>query len=128
MIRPLPARSLLAIAYMAGIFWLSSLPGRELASWGVSSALFDLAHMPLYAGLTLVTLWALVGPTGARALFVGALVMAFAASDEWHQHFVPGRVFSWADLAADALGVALGVAVREWVLPGVPIERGESGA
>lgn len=31
----------------------------------------------------------------------------YAAGDEWHQSFVPGRVCSVADFAADALGAAL---------------------
>ena len=39
------------------------------------------------------------------ALLVGAL---YAASDEWHQRFVPERDSSAQDFAADAVGVALG--------------------
>lgn len=110
---------------MGAIYYLSSLPGNELATWGLSSFLFDLAHAPLYAGLTLVTLWALVGPIAARLLLVGALVGAFACFDEWHQSFVPGRVFSWSDLVTDGFGIAVGMALHELVLPLLPLRRGD---
>jgi VanZ family protein len=115
----------IVLAYMGAIFYLSSLPGNELASWGLRATLFDLAHTPLYAGLTLVTLWALVGPAAARVAFVAALVLVFALSDEWHQQFVPGRVFSSSDLFADAVGIGIGIAVHEWVLPWIPLRRGD---
>ena len=36
--------------------------------------------------------------------------LVFAASDEWHQHFVPGRVPSLEDVLADGIGIVLGVA------------------
>ena len=110
---------------MAAIYYLSSLPGSELASWGLSSFLFDMAHAPLYAGLTLITLWALIGPTAARSFFVAALVGAFAFFDEWHQSFVPGRVFSWSDLVMDGVGIAIGIGLREWFLPWLPLRRGD---
>lgn len=125
MIRPIPKRAALVLAYMGAIVYLSSLPGNELARWGFRAILFDLAHTPLYAGLTLVTLWALVGHAAARLVFVAALVLIFAVSDEWHQHFVPGRVFSSSDLFADAVGIGIGIALHEWVLPWIPLRRGD---
>lgn len=36
------------------------------------------------------------------ALTIGVL---FAASDEWHQMFVPGRQADWLDLLFDCLGI-----------------------
>ena len=36
---------------------------------------------------------------------------AFGMSDELHQYFVPGRIFSYWDFAADTVGVAVG----EWI-------------
>ena len=44
----------------------------------------------------------------AVAFFLGVL---YAASDEWHQSFVPERDSNPRDLAADALGVSLGIAL-----------------
>lgn len=40
----------------------------------------------------------------------------YAATDEFHQRFVPGRQSDWADLAADAGGVLLGLIAAHVVL------------
>jgi VanZ family protein len=124
-IRVLPGRASLVLLYMAGIFALSSLPGRELARFGLSAYLFNAAHAPLYAGLALTTLWALLGPTGPRCVLVAAIVMAFAISDEWHQAHVPGRFFSLADLWTDALGAGVGIALHEILQSAFALRRGE---
>jgi VanZ family protein len=44
--------------------------------------------------------------------FVGATLVG--AFDEWHQIFLPGRSADWDDLAADAMGAALGSAALLW--------------
>ena len=49
----------------------------------------------------------LAGPT-ALALAAG---IAYAATDELHQHFVRGRHASPVDVAIDAVGVAAGMLV-----------------
>lgn len=42
--------------------------------------------------------------------------LLYAASDEWHQSYVPGRSVEAADWVADALGVAAGVwGHRHWI-------------
>jgi VanZ family protein len=102
-IRLLPRRALLPIAYMLLVIALSSIPQRELNAWGLSRRMWDLGHIPLYASF------------------------AFALSDEIHQNFVPGRVFSWVDLGADAFGIALGIALGLWTWSGVT-EKGKSAA
>ena len=47
----------------------------------------------------------------ADATFALALTVAFAASDEWHQSFVPSRQGSWRDVLLDSGGAALGLLV-----------------
>jgi VanZ family protein len=37
------------------------------------------------------------------------LAILYAASDEWHQRFVPSRTSDWHDVLIDTAGVALGV-------------------
>jgi VanZ like protein len=100
-------------AWAALIFALSSIPdlGTGLGGWDL--ALRKAAHLAEYAVL---------GALLARALYhtvTGWLWLswvggtAYAASDELHQHFVPGRQASLLDLGIDAVGVAVGVlAVR----------------
>jgi hypothetical protein len=105
-----PLGSIAALLYMAGVVRLSSMPGRELAAWGWPVRWLDLVHIPLFAGMALVTLWAVVGPPRpVRAALVMAACLVFAVSDEWHQSYVRGRVASLGDLRLDALGIALGV-------------------
>jgi len=115
--RIIPLRSLGVLAYMALVLTLTTLPGRQVARWGFSGSLLDLAHIPLFTGLTLVTLWAVVGPRMQRLTFVVVSIIAFAAVDEWLQRFAPGRVPSVADFLRDGLGVAIGVVFAEATRP-----------
>jgi VanZ family protein len=43
------------------------------------------------------------------AAFAFLVAAAFAASDEWHQSFVPSRQGSWWDVLLDSGGAALGL-------------------
>ena len=43
---------------------------------------------------------------GILSFLIGAL---YAASDEWHQSYIPGRSGRWEDVGIDAAGVAVGV-------------------
>jgi VanZ family protein len=126
MIRIVPLRGLVAFVYMAGVLSLSAMPGRQLSRWGVSPFVLDLLHIPLFAGLALVTLWALVAPRARRAVWVLVGLTLFAGVDEFLQLWVPGRVASFADFARDAVGVALGIALSEGVRPVALALRRES--
>jgi uncharacterized protein YfiM (DUF2279 family) len=56
------------------------------------------------------------GLSGARMWWLGfALAALVGAVDEWHQAALPGRAAGWDDLAADAVGAALGAsALQLW--------------
>lgn len=56
-------------------------------------------------------------PVYRRHLILFGAALLYALLDEWHQSFVPGRDASWGDLAADACGAALGLALAS--LPGL---------
>jgi len=92
------------VAWAAVIFAFSSVPdlGTGLGGWDL--VLRKLAHMAEYAVLGALLLRA----TGRAGLAV-ALGTLYAASDEIHQAFVPGRSGRPLDVAIDAVGVACGV-------------------
>ena len=101
------------VAWAALIFALSSIPdlGTGLGGWDL--ALRKAAHLAEYAVLGALLARALYNTIAGWAWLSWAAGTAYAASDELHQHFVPGRQASALDLAIDATGVAVGVlAVR----------------
>ncbi|MCP4004591.1 MAG: VanZ family protein [bacterium] len=100
-------------AYAIGTIFLSLLPGRDLSVFGFPKFVWDLAHLPLFAGLTIVCLWATVGGGLWRVVFVCAACFAFSATEEWHQRLVPGRFASLTDLRTNAIGILVGAALWE---------------
>ncbi len=94
------------VLWAALIFALSSIPSLSsgLGFWDL--ILRKLAHAGEYALLSALLLRALARPWPALTVAV-----AYAASDELHQHFVRGRVGSPRDLAIDAAGAAIGLIV-----------------
>ncbi len=95
----------LPVALWAGlIFGLSSVPhlGTGLGTWDL--VLRKLAHATEYA-----VLGALLSRALGREPLAFGIGVAYAASDEFHQHFVRGRHASPVDVAIDAAGVLLGI-------------------
>ncbi len=125
-----PGRPYLALiwplAYMAGIYILSSIPGTaNPAARGVAALVLwtppflqDLLHIPLYGGLAFLWQRALhpwtTRTSGAVALAAG-LSAVHAVYDEYHQLSVPGRYFSGTDLLFDAAGIGAGLALSLWL-------------
>lgn len=72
------------------------------------------AHMTEYAILFLLIANALSFDSSGRKLYLYALIITigYAATDEFHQMFVPGRAGSPADVAIDSVGAGFGVMVR----------------
>ncbi len=99
--------------YMLIIFSLSSISKYpDVCSWFLS--LDKLIHAIEYYLLGyLIMRLLMMSSTRAfswiPALMTISLGFIFAASDEWHQSFVPGRDMSVFDLFADILGVSLAV-------------------
>jgi hypothetical protein len=90
-------------AWAAVIFALSSVPSLD-SGLGWDFALRKVAHLTEYAVLGALLARAL--DRAAPALVLG---VAYAVTDEIHQHFVRGRNGNPVDVAIDALGVALGL-------------------
>ena len=93
------------LAWMAVIFALSSVPSLS-SGLSIDYVLRKCAHMTEYAILFVLLMRALGREAPAFALGV-----AYAISDEVHQHFVRGRHASPVDVAIDSVGLAIGLAV-----------------
>ena len=94
------------VAWAAVIFAFSSIPSLStgLGTWDY--VLRKCAHVTEYAILGALLLRALGRETPA---FLAGL--AYAASDEFHQHFVRGRHASPVDVAIDGVGVLIGIVI-----------------
>ena len=93
-------------AWAAVIFAFSSIPSLSSGLGVWDTVLRKCAHVTEYAVLGALLYRAL----GREALAL-AVGIAYAATDELHQHFVRGRHASPIDVAIDAVGVALGMLV-----------------
>ena len=106
-----------AVALMAGVFVMSSIPEPPQVPGGMS----DLsAHAIIYSVLGGLVLRAFAGArwlgvTVSRSAKALAVTAIYGLSDEFHQSFVPGRVSDVRDLVADVLGAVAGV-VLVWAL------------
>ncbi|MEK6275479.1 MAG: VanZ family protein [Actinomycetota bacterium] len=92
------------VAWAAVIFALSSVPSLSTGLGFWDTMLRKGAHLTEYAILGALLLRAL----GSEVLAVAAGV-AYAATDELHQHFVRGRHGAPLDVVIDAVGITLGV-------------------
>ena len=92
------------IVWAAVIFTFSSIPSLNtgLGTW--DTILRKGAHMTEYAILGLLLLRAL-----GRELPALAVGIAYAITDELHQHFVRGRHASPIDVAIDTVGLSIGI-------------------
>ena len=109
------ARWLAVAGWMALIFFLSSQPRLPSLPDSWADFLFKKgAHFTVYA--VLVVLFRRALPPGrwiwARSWI---LAMLYAASDEWHQSFVPGRHPQLTDVLIDACGAATGLLIFWWL-------------
>ena len=102
--------------YMALIFAVSSITHPP----DLSTSIGDKgAHGLLYSGLAALMVRALAGGWqpfgGGIAVAAVGYSILYGATDEIHQLFVPNRSADIRDLAADAVGAAVGVALLSLV-------------
>ena len=115
----------LSLGYMAGIYWLSSIPGEVdpespllsgIISW-TPPAVQNLLHIPLFG--ILAWLWyrtfdAWNMPHGLALIIAFLLAAGFGVFDEWHQLHVPGRYASLTDIALNTIGILLMLWLVTW--------------
>jgi VanZ family protein len=96
-----------AILIMSTIFILSSIPSYSLPDFGSQDLLVKkFGHAAGYALLAGAIHWGLGRNDLKGVLLAWLLTVAYAASDELHQSFVPGRRASLVDMGIDAAGAA----------------------
>jgi VanZ family protein len=99
----------LTVGWMSAIYWLSSRP--DLSTTGsepVVQIASNLAHVPLFAGLAFCWFKTLSARQEVSWWRYGLTFLgtgAYAALDEWHQSFVPGRQASAGDVLMDLAGI-----------------------
>ena len=114
---PAKLRIFIPLAYMLGIFALSSIPdtGRtefqvdKIFHW-VSPELQNLLHIPLFGGLAGCWYWALkpwVSSVNNKIVTAFIITTIYSFTDEYHQLSVPGRFGSFTDLGLNAIGSIL---------------------
>ena len=97
-----------ALSYTVVIFIFSSLPGSEiphLPFWNADKVVHFLEFGLL--GIFLYRAFRLYRPLKRPYLLTLVVGIPYAAFDEVHQYFVPGRNCSAADLLFDILGIAV---------------------
>ncbi|MBI1910322.1 MAG: VanZ family protein [Deltaproteobacteria bacterium] len=97
------------IAYAGLIFYLSSLPRLSIPQW--FPHIDKAAHFLEYGGLGFLCVRVVRFRFREirKVEILGALLgLAYGATDEIHQFFVPGRESSLTDLLVDGIGAAVG--------------------
>jgi VanZ family protein len=99
------------VVVSAGIFWASqqAMPIIEIKGIDFGDKLLHAAAYFFYGAAVLFGFSGYINDSGKRkillmTLFFGAL---YAASDEIHQHFIPGRTMDFFDWIADFTGILL---------------------
>ena len=105
--RSRPVRLWLSVlGWMGIIFLLSAQSGPPVAL--VFPQADKVGHFILYLvlGILLVRAWRATPGRSDRARLLALVVgIIYAASDEFHQRYVPGRTPDWADFGTDTLGL-----------------------
>jgi VanZ family protein len=104
-----------ALILMALIFTASGTPGRQLPQFGdLDVAAKKGGHGLGYALLGIAYLRGLAyrkAPSGRELVIAVALACLYAATDEFHQRFIPDRSPAFQDVLIDTIGAATGVAL-----------------
>ncbi|MCA9181398.1 MAG: VanZ family protein [Planctomycetales bacterium] len=115
--KPSTSRVLRKVARIASfclaIYWLAiftgtHLPGSTMPAVTVSDKLL---HALAYTGLSFLLAWALpsMGKSLTHVTWAAGIALAYSCLDELTQMFVPSRSCDIYDIAADGVGIAVGL-------------------
>lgn len=103
-----------AILMMAAIFGFSSIPSKEMPSFGLFDFSVKKGGHALGYGLLAFAFWRGLrwgkkdSLKSVQTMWIAwAMAVAYSATDEFHQSFVPGRHAAVTDVMIDAAGAAL---------------------
>ncbi len=101
------------VFFMAFIFYMSSIPGTGLEGAPIYS-IDKLYHIVEYGILSLLLL-RLMTYHKVKHPYLYAILIAFGygVTDEVHQLFVSGRVFSFLDMVANGVGASVILALKK---------------
>jgi VanZ family protein len=124
------ASTVLTVAWVALIYYLSDQPGQDipplfpmedklqhLLAYGVLGFLALGTQRPGASGYRITDYWK-----------IAALVALYGVLDEFHQSFVPGRDADAFDVLADATGGLLGTGVLFYVVRRICLVQSRQGA
>jgi len=120
-----------AILWMAAIFYLSSLPNPlPIRERLLNIVVKKTGHLVGYAILALFYRLAMVRERGLPETeafpWSWGLTLFYAATDEFHQSFVPGRHSSALDVIIDGIGALIGLWLYRKACPRAADEPGTS--
>jgi VanZ family protein len=99
-----------ALICMAAIFLASATPANRIENFGAWDTLIKKGgHFTGYAILGITYLIGIGERRRHGWMLAISLAVLFAASDELHQLYTPGRHSSWMDVGIDSMGAAAGV-------------------
>jgi VanZ family protein len=98
---------------MALIFFVSAQPDLPHAPKPVWDLLLKKAAHAIEYGVLYLLLWQALDRRPSFVALAWALTVLYAASDEFHQTFVPGRKGRWMDLVIDSIGASV-AALAVW--------------
>jgi VanZ family protein len=105
---------------MVLIFIASAMPGSEVPEFGTIDLIIKKGgHMIGYALLAIACFLAAYGDNKniPRSVILSlCLAIVYAASDEFHQTFTPGRSPSVIDVGIDAAGAIIGVGLTVFII------------
>ena len=101
--------SVVLLAYWTLIFVGTHLPSARMPSLHASDKVY---HCIAFTGLSFLLCWAIPSSRvswGKILVLAASIALTYAVLDEWTQQFIPGRTCDISDVAADAVGVVLGL-------------------
>jgi VanZ family protein len=116
--------TVLAVIWAGVIFTFSAIPGADYPSHpGFLNVIAHFSEYLIFGVLLTVALSSEKRPLWISALIALVIASLYAASDEFHQLFVPGRDSDPMDWLTDTIGAAVGAIIALLVISNKRVKR-----